>query len=346
MIRSIASSKSFISTAVLSLARGEQRRLVDEVGEVRSGETGGARGDDLEVHAAADLHRLDVDPQDVFAPADVRLVHQHLAVEAAGAEQGRVEHFGAVGRPHDDDALAGVEAVHLGQQLVERLLALLVAAHRRSGSRTLPSASSSSMKTMHGALASAWANRSRTRDAPTPTNISTNSEPLRLKNGTLASPATARASSVLPVPGGPTSSTPFGIRPPMLVYFFGVLRNSTISFSSSFGLVDAGDVIEAHLDVVVGVDLGLAARERHDAPFRAAHPAEEERPERDEEQDRDDPAKHLAHPAAGDLAAVGDAVPLQLLDQLRILDADGVEGRGRPALSGFNSAANRFRARR
>ena len=30
------------------------------------------------------------------------------------------------------------------------------------------------MKTIHGALASAWANRSRTRDAPTPTNISTN----------------------------------------------------------------------------------------------------------------------------------------------------------------------------
>ena len=57
------------------------------------------------------------------------------------------------------------------------------------------------MKTMHGAFASACENRSRTRAAPTPTNISTNSDPLRLKNGTFASPATARASSVLPVPG-------------------------------------------------------------------------------------------------------------------------------------------------
>src|SRR5947207_11536163 len=35
--------------------------------------------------------------------------------------------------------------------------------------------------------------RSRTRDAPTPTNISTKSEPLIEKNGTLASPATARS---------------------------------------------------------------------------------------------------------------------------------------------------------
>ena len=38
----------------------------------------------------------------------------------------------------------------------------------------------------------------------------------RLKNGTPASPAIALASSVLPVPGGPTSSTPLGMRPPSL----------------------------------------------------------------------------------------------------------------------------------
>ena len=99
--------------------------------------------------------------------------------------------------------------------------------------RALPSASSSSMNTMHGALASACWNRSRMRAAPTPTNISTNSEPLRLKKGTCASPATARASRVLPVPGGPTSSTPLGILPPRFVYFCGFLRNSTISLSSS-----------------------------------------------------------------------------------------------------------------
>ena len=39
-------------------------------------------------------------------------------------------------------------------------------------------------------------------------------EPEREKNGTFASPATAFASNVLPVPGGPTRSTPFGILAP------------------------------------------------------------------------------------------------------------------------------------
>ncbi len=49
-----------------------------------------------------------------------------------------------------------------------------------------------------------------TLDAPTPTNISSNSEPEAKKNGTLASPAMALASSVFPVPGGPIRSRPVG----------------------------------------------------------------------------------------------------------------------------------------
>ena len=55
------------------------------------------------------------------------------------------------------------------------------------------------------------------------------------KNGTFASPATARASSVLPHPGGPSSSTPFGSRPPSRWYFLGFFRKSTTSRSSSTG---------------------------------------------------------------------------------------------------------------
>jgi hypothetical protein len=69
--------------------------------------------------------------------------------------------------------------------------------------RWRPTASISSMKMMQGEFCLACSNRSRTREAPTPTNISTKSDPEMEKNGTPASPATARASSVLPVPGGP-----------------------------------------------------------------------------------------------------------------------------------------------
>jgi len=56
---------------------------------------------------------------------------------------------------------------------------------------------------------------------------------LALKNGTFASPAVARASSVLPVPGTPESSTPLGTRAPRRRYFPGFLRKSTTSLISA-----------------------------------------------------------------------------------------------------------------
>jgi hypothetical protein len=102
----------------------------------------------------------------------------------------------------------------------------------RPAPRWRPTASSSSMKMMQGAFFLPCSNMSRTRLAPTPTNISTKSEPEMVKKGTFASPATARAVSVLPVPGGPTSSTPFGILPPRRWNLEGSRRYSTISCSS------------------------------------------------------------------------------------------------------------------
>mmetsp|Transcript_26911 Transcript_26911/g.75110 ORF Transcript_26911/g.75110 Transcript_26911/m.75110 type:complete len:361 (+) Transcript_26911:479-1561(+) len=80
--------------------------------------------------------------------------------------------------------------------------------------RCRPTASISSMKMMHGADFFAFEKRSRTREAPMPAKTSTNSDAEMLKNGTPASPATALASRVLPVPGGPTSSAPLGILAP------------------------------------------------------------------------------------------------------------------------------------
>jgi len=86
---------------------------------------------------------------------------------------------------------------------------------------------------MQGAFFLACSNRSRTLAAPTPTNISTKSAPDIEKNGTLASPAMAFASSVFPVPGGPSNRTPLGIFPPTFWNFSGLVRNSTVSCSSS-----------------------------------------------------------------------------------------------------------------
>src|SRR6201985_215737 len=111
------------------------------------------------------------------------------------------------------------------------------------------------MKMMQGAFFFACSNMSRTRLAPTPTNISTKSEPEMVKNGTLASPATARAISVLPVPGGPTSRTPRGMRAPTRRTAGGMAPAEPLDLAGIaeelddllqvlLGLVDASHVLE------------------------------------------------------------------------------------------------------
>ena len=124
-----------------------------------------------------------------------------------------------------------------------------------------------------------------TRLAPTPTNISTKSEPEMLKNGTPASPATARASSVLPVPGGPNSSTPFGILAPMLLYLSGFDRKSRDLLQLLDGLVDAGDVVERDRGLVLRQLARSGLPELHDAAA-ALHRVDEVEEDTDEQQDR------------------------------------------------------------
>ena len=71
------------------------------------------------------------------------------------------------------------------------------------------------------------------RAAPRPANISTNDAADCEKNWAPDSWATALASSVLPVPGGPCSRMPFGTLAPTLRNALGSRRNSTTSRSSS-----------------------------------------------------------------------------------------------------------------
>ena len=88
-----------------------------------------------QVDVVAELDVADVDLEDRLAADDVGPIDDDGAVEAAGPQQGGVERLGPVGGRHDDDAAVGVEAVHLDEQLVERLLALVVAADDAAAAR-------------------------------------------------------------------------------------------------------------------------------------------------------------------------------------------------------------------
>ena len=85
-------------------------------------------GDLGQVDAARQVHAARVDAQDVGAGLDRGRRELDLAVDAAGAEQGRVEDVEPI-RGHDDfDVLGGFEAVELVEELEHGALDFGVAA--------------------------------------------------------------------------------------------------------------------------------------------------------------------------------------------------------------------------
>ena len=66
--------------------------------------------------------------EDALAALHIGTIDDDAAIEAAGAQQRRIEHIGTIGGGDEDDALVRFEAVHLDEQLIQRLLALVVSA--------------------------------------------------------------------------------------------------------------------------------------------------------------------------------------------------------------------------
>mmetsp|Transcript_19855 Transcript_19855/g.58997 ORF Transcript_19855/g.58997 Transcript_19855/m.58997 type:complete len:224 (-) Transcript_19855:73-744(-) len=98
--------------------------------------------------------------------------------------------------------------------------------------RWLQSESTSSMNTMDGPCSRARSNRQRTRRSLSPRYFDPSVAEVTEKKVQFVSVATAFASMVLPVPGGPNSSTPLnGLRMP--VKYSGMMSGSTAASSST-----------------------------------------------------------------------------------------------------------------
>ena len=174
---------------------------------------GRACGERVEVDGRHERLRLGVDLEDRAAPRPVGPVDDDGAVEAARAQQRGVEHVRAVRGRDDDDRVLRLEAVHLDEQLVERLLPLVVAAaqpgaavtpdgvdlvdeddRRRDGLRLVEEVPNARGADAHEHLDELGAGDGE-------------------EGGTRFACDGSREER-LAVPGGPASSTPFGMRAP------------------------------------------------------------------------------------------------------------------------------------
>ena len=117
-------------------ARGVQRGFVHEVGEIGAREPGGAAREHPDVDVVGQRNLASVNRENAFAAFDVGAVDDDAPIEATRPEQRGIQDVGAVGGRHEDDALIRLEAIHLDEQLVEGLLALVVAAAEAGAAMT------------------------------------------------------------------------------------------------------------------------------------------------------------------------------------------------------------------
>ena len=115
----------------LVVAGSDKSRFVANIGDIGTREPGGLARQERTVELRVELQRPQMDIENLLALLDIGQTDLDLAVETSGAHQRLVENIGTVRRSQDNDARIGLEAVHLGKQLIERVFALVVA--RESG---------------------------------------------------------------------------------------------------------------------------------------------------------------------------------------------------------------------
>ena len=106
----------------------KQRRLVAHVGDVCPAEARGLLRQEVHVHAVVRFDGTQVHVKNGPTLVDVGHVHVNLTVKATGTHQRFVQDVCPVGGGQNDDPAVGAEAVHLRQELVQRVFALVVGA--------------------------------------------------------------------------------------------------------------------------------------------------------------------------------------------------------------------------
>ena len=115
----------------LALGSGRQkRRFVHQIGQVGTSETAGGLGDTVEVNLFGKFHLLGVDLKNGFPTGEIRAIHQNLSIETTRSQQSSIENFRLVrGRQNNHWLVLSGETIHLGEQLVQGLLPLVIATH-------------------------------------------------------------------------------------------------------------------------------------------------------------------------------------------------------------------------
>ena len=252
--------------------------------------------------------------QDGLTASQIRLVDDDLTVEAAGPQERLIEHLRTVRRRHDDDALRRVEAVHFGQELVQGLLPLVVAADEPGAARArlADRVELVDEDDARGLVLGLLEQVADARGADPDEHL----DELRAGQGEerhvrLAgdSPRQERLT------GARRADQQDAFRDPAAepLVLLGVLQEVDDLDELRLGLVDSRDVAERGLELLAVEDLVLGAAERQGLRGPATDAPHQEHPDADHDAERDDPAEEkVAHERRLDTAGELDLVLLEI----------------------------------
>ena len=319
------------------MTRCEERRLVDQVREIGAREPGRACGERVELDLTVERLALGVHLEDLPAAAAVRSVDDDLPVEAARAQQRGIEDVGPVRGGDEDDVVLHLEAVHLDEELVQRLLALVVPAPE-SGAAV----AADGVDLVHEDDAGARLLRlleqvAHTRGADPDEHL----DEVRAGDGEEGHAClTGDRAGEERLTGAGRAVEEHALRDPRAerLELLRVLEELLDLVQLLDRLVGAGDVLEADLRRVGRHPLGAALAEAHHLRAAALHLVHEEDPEADQQHERQHRDQERAPPGAAlALRVIGDVLRAELLLDLergmiaRIVDLELVSADERPA---------------
>ena len=107
---------------------GQDRCFIDHIGQIRTHGTDRSQTDLVQINGLIHQHILGMHFQDLHTSFQIRLFHDDTAVKTSRSQKCLIQYFRPVGRCQQDDPALGIKAVHLGKQLVQCLLTLIITA--------------------------------------------------------------------------------------------------------------------------------------------------------------------------------------------------------------------------
>ena len=271
--------------------------------------------------------------QDFLAADHVGVGNLDLAIEAARTQKGWIEHVGPVGRGQNDDAFVGLETVHLDEELVQRLLALVVAAAQARATMATDGVDFvdeddagrvllgliEHVAHARGAHAHEHLHEVGARDGEE-RHVGFTSDSARDQRL-----AGARRSNEQATPRDATAEP---------LEFLRVAQEFHDLLQIDLGFVDAGHVFEGHPPRPLRQQLGFGLAKAHGAPAARLHLAHEEHPDADQQQHREPRHQHAedgGHVLVGGLHVDAHTLAQQARDEVGVFGRQRLE---RPVLVG------------